>query len=97
MRGLFAEDLQALFNLADLGDLDLLLAVLLGDFAGDLHLGGAGAEILVETLADVAGEVIEGGFVSVLDLDNVLAGIGLLEGALGALAFTGDTDVFGEA
>lgn len=91
-RRIYQERLAGLF---DLGDLDLVLAVLLGVFAGDFDLGATRAEVLVKTLADVTREIIHGGLVAFLDLNNVLAGIGFLQGALGTFSFTGQGDFFG--
>lgn len=86
---------ERLAGLFDLGDLDLVLAVFLGVFAGNFDLGATRAKVLVKTLADVTREVIHGGLVAFLDLNNVLAGIGFLQGALGTFPFTGQGDFFG--
>lgn len=57
-----------------------------------MDLRGRGAEVLVEGLAHVAGEVIRGGLVALLDLDNILAAVRLLEFAFrtGAHAIQGN-------
>lgn len=65
--------------------------------SGHFDFLGLAADFLVETLGDVTGELVRGGLVAVLDLDNILALIGLLEGALQALAFAGEGDFLGES
>lgn len=78
----------------DLGDSQLTGGLVQG--SGDLDLLGLAADFLVETLGDVTGQLVGGRLVAVLDLHNVLALVGLLEGALEALAFTGQGDFLGE-
>lgn len=79
----------------DLGD---------GQFTGGLVQGaghfdrlGLTADFLVETLGDVAGQLVGRRLVAVLDLNNVLALVSLLEGALEALALAGQGDFLGES
>lgn len=57
-----------------------------------MDLRGRGAEVLVEGLAHVTGEVVRGGLVALLDLNHILAAVRLLEFALcaGACAIQGN-------
>jgi len=65
--------------------------------AGHLDRLGLTADFLVETLGDVAGQLVGRRLVAVLDLNNVLALVSLLEGALEALALAGQGDFLGES
>ena len=69
---------SVLLDFLDLGDRQL--AVFLVQGSGHFDFLGLAADFLVETLGDVTGELVGGGLVAVLDLDNILALIGLFEG-----------------
>lgn len=84
---------RRLIRLFDLGDGDQVLVPVLGEFAGDGDLFGRGAKILVERLADIAREEIGRGRITVLHLNDILAGVGFFEFALGAGAGAGEGDV----
>lgn len=68
------------------------LVAILGASALDMDLGGRGAEVLVEGLTHVTGEVVRCGLVALLDLDDILATVRLLQFALraGACAIKGN-------
>lgn len=83
------------FGELDLLGGELLFAVHFLDGAGDLDLFGFGAELGMELLGDIIlFEVIGGLFSILLDLENVLAIFGFLEGAFAAFAFAGQSDFF---
>jgi len=79
----------------DLGDGQFTGGLVQG--AGHLDRLGLTADFLVETLGDVAGQLVGRRLVAVLDLNNVLALVSLLEGALEALALAGQGDFLGES
>ncbi len=87
------EGSAGLFCLFDLGDGDQVLVPVLGEFALDGDLHGRGTKIFVERLADIAGEEIGGGRIAILHLNDILAGVGFLEFALGTGAGAGEGDV----
>lgn len=64
--------------------------------AGHFNLLGLAADFLVETLGDITGQLVGGGMVAFFHFDDVLALVGLLEGALQALAFAREGHFLGE-
>ena len=88
-------DRTVLLDGFDLGDGQFTSSLVQGP--GHLDRLGLAADFLVETLGDVTGQLVGRRLVAVLDLNNVLALVGLLEGALEALAFTGQGNFLGES
>ena len=72
------------------------LLVFLIQGAGHFNLLGLAADFLVETLGDITGQLVGGGMVAFFHFDDVLALVGLLEGALQALAFASEGHFLGE-
>ena len=72
------------------------LLVFLIQGAGHFDLLGLAADFLVETLGDITSQLVGSGMVALFYFDDVLALVGLLEGALEALAFAREGHFLGE-
>ena len=79
----------------DLGDSQLTVFLVQG--AGHFDRLGLAADLSVETLGDIASQLVGGRLVAFLHFNDVLALVSLLEGALEALAFAGEGHFLGES